>query len=161
MDFWLGDWVAVIKARTLPASDEWVEARGSNHVSVADNGCTIVEDFHAAGPSAPWTGRSISQYQAAQGKWRQTWVDETNSYLSFTGGPEGKDFALYGEPRTADGMPRQMRMVFADIRPDRFSWRWEGSIDGGKTWRPQMLIEYTRLKHAAEPVRPGEVGAPK
>ena len=167
MDFWLGDWDAVVKSRTAPEKNEWEEARGSNHVSVADNGCTIVEDFHAAGPSAPWTGRSISQYWAAQGKWRQTWVDETNSYLSFTGGPEGKDFALYGEPKTTDGVHRQMRMVFANIRADGFSWRWEGTVDGGKTWRPQMLIEYTRLKHAAErgePVQrvaPGNDGAPK
>jgi len=140
MDFWLGDWDAVVKARKAPGKDEWVEAKGSNHVSVSDNGCTIVEDFHAAGPAAPWTGRSISQFQPKAGKWRQTWVDESNSFLAFVGGQEGKDFALYGEARNG----RQMRMVFADIRLQGFTWRWEASLDGGKTWQPQMLIEYKR-----------------
>ena len=140
MDFWLGDWDAVVKARKAPEKDEWVQANGSNHVTAGDNGCTIVEDFHADGPAGPWTGRSISQFQPALGKWRQTWVDENNSYLAFTGGAEGKDFALYGEPRNG----RQMRMVFASIRPDGFAWRWEASLDGGKTWRPQLFIEYKR-----------------
>ena len=37
-----------------------------------------------------------------------------------------------------------MRMVFANIRPEGFAWRWEASLDGGKTWRPELLIEYTR-----------------
>jgi hypothetical protein len=144
MDFWLGDWDAAVKARKSPTSEEWAEARGSNHVSPGDNGCTIVEDFHAAGPGAPWTGRSVSQFWARQGKWRQTWIDESNSYLAFTGGPEGKDFALYGEPSTQNGVQRQMRMVFANIGRDGFSWRWEGTTDGGKSWRPEILIEYTR-----------------
>jgi hypothetical protein len=73
-------------------------------------------------------------------------VDESNGYLAFTGGPEGKDFALYGEVIAQNGVQRQMRMVFANIRADGFSWRWEGTTDGGKTWSPQILIEYTRHK---------------
>lgn len=139
LDFWLGDWDATVKARN---GDRWVVAKGSNHVTAADNGCSIVEDFHADGPGAPWTGRSVSQFSPKDGKWRQTWVDEGNEYLSFAGGLEGKDFAFYGEPRNG----RQMRMVFANITPGGFSWRWEASADGGKSWAPQLLIDYTRHK---------------
>ncbi|HWE24568.1 MAG TPA: DUF1579 family protein [Myxococcales bacterium] len=139
LDFWLGDWDATIKART---TDGWAAAKGSNHVTVADNGCTVVEDFHADGPAAPWTGRSVSQFATKERKWRQTWVDEANDYLAFIGGTEGKDFVLYGEPH--DG--RQMRMVFANITADAFAWRWEASTDGGKSWTPQLLIDYARHK---------------
>lgn len=145
MDFWLGDWDAKVKARKAPQSDEWLEARGSNHIALADNGCTIVEEFHAEGPAAPWTGGSVSQYQPRQGRWRQTWIDEQNSYLAFTGGREAGDFALYGETATLpDGTQRQMRMVFSEIRPDSFKWRWEGTKDGGRTWRAEILIDYQR-----------------
>jgi Protein of unknown function (DUF1579) len=146
MDFWLGDWDALVRSPKAPGSEEWLEARGSNHITRGDNGCSVVEDFHAAGPSQPWTGRSVSQFSPRQGKWRQTWVDESNAYLAFTGGPEGKDFALYGEAFAQKGVERQMRMVFSNIRADAFSWRWEATTDGGKTWSPQILIEYTRHK---------------
>lgn len=137
LDFWLGDWDTRVKARTKAG---WAVGKGSNHVAAADNGCTIVEDFHADGPAGPWTGHSVSQFSPKEGRWRQTWVDESNAYLAFTGGPEGKDFAFYGEPRAG----RRMRMVFADIRADGFAWRWEASTDEGKSWSPQLLIDYTR-----------------
>jgi len=65
LDFWVGDWDATIRART---KDGWALAKGSNHVTVSDNGCTIVEDFHADGPAAPWTGRSVSQFSARDRK---------------------------------------------------------------------------------------------
>jgi hypothetical protein len=135
----------VVRARKTPASEEWAEARGSNHVTKDDNGCTVSEEFHAAGPGQPWTGRSVSQWVPAQGRWRQTWVDEGNSFLAFTGGLEGTDFILNGELNPSPGGgARQMRMVFAGITPRAFRWRWEGTRDGGKTWRQQMVIEYTR-----------------
>ena len=143
LDFWLGDWTAKIRARKTPAGEEWQESTASNHVSRGDNGCTIVEDFHAAGPGAPWTGRSVSQLQHDQ--WRQTWVDESNSFLAFTGGKQGAEFILTGEPKPLpDGGTRQMRMVFSEIAKDSFRWRWEGTRDGGHTWRPQLFIDYAR-----------------
>ena len=151
LDFWLGDWDATVRARKGPTSEEWSEAAGSNHVRKGDNGCTVFEDFHAAGPQAPWTGRSVSQFAPRPGKWRQTWVDEGNSYLAFTGGQEGADFVLTGEPMAQpDGKTRQMRMVFSDLKPDSFRWRWEGTTDGGKTWRVAIYIDYQRHHPARE-----------
>ncbi|MCA1828061.1 MAG: hypothetical protein LC689_14120 [Myxococcales bacterium] len=32
--------------------------------------------------------------------------------------------------------------------PGSFSWRWEATTDEGKTWTPQMLIDYTRHQPA-------------
>ena len=42
--------------------------------------------FTAEGPGQPWAGRSYSMWQPATGQWRQTWVDDSGSYLAFTGG---------------------------------------------------------------------------
>ncbi len=88
----------------------------------------------------------LGQFQPKLKKWRQVWVDDQNGWLAFTGGFEGKDVALYGEPQAVAGSAGQklMRMVFTDIKPNSFHWRWEATLDGGKTWRPSMLIEYTR-----------------
>jgi hypothetical protein len=37
-----------------------------------------------------------------------------------------------------------MRMVFTNIKPDSFDWRWEASTDGGKTWQVNWPIHYKR-----------------
>ncbi len=46
--------------------------------------------------------------------------------------------------RARDGKTRQMRMVFTDITPQSILWRWEATVDGGKTWSPMLVIEYRR-----------------
>jgi hypothetical protein len=146
MDFWLGDWTVNVRAPKSPGSDEWTEARGSNHVSLQDGGCTVVESFHAAGPGAPWSGRSFSQLQK-QGVWRQTWVSDQNEFLVFTGGPQGSDFVLTGETAPLPGGGEQrMRMVFSEIGKASFKWRWEATVDGGKTWAPRLFIDYARSR---------------
>ena len=144
MDFWLGDWSVQVRTRTAPDSETWTAAVGSNHVTSVLNGCAIEERFVATGGpnGASWSGRSHSTWVPAEKRWRQTWVDDSGSYLAFTGGMQGGEFVLVGEPRP-DG--KVMRMVFGEIRPDHITWRWERSVDGQKTWRPMMIIEYARI----------------
>ena len=36
------------------------------------------------------------------------------------------------------------RMRFYDIKPGSLSWDWEGSNDGGKTWRLLWRLHYTK-----------------
>jgi hypothetical protein len=144
MDFWIGDWSAKVRARVAPDKEEWAEAPGSNHVTSIMNGCAVAESFTAVGskPGTSWSGRSHSVWVSAAKQWRQTWVDDSGSYLAFTGGVQGADFVLVGEPKK-DGSV--MRMVFTGITKDHFTWRWEGSKDGQKTWRPMMTIDYARV----------------
>src|SRR5215470_3060682 len=99
LDFWVGDWDLVVRARSAPGKDDWGEAKGTQHIEAILGGCAISETFAADGPQEPWAGRSYSSYQPAQKAWRQTWVDDGGGYLAFTGGVEGGTMALYGEPR--------------------------------------------------------------
>jgi len=142
-DFWVGDWTVLVKSRTAPDRDEWTQATGSNHVTSILNGCAVEERFTAqGGPVGTWTGRSHSVYVAAQKRWRQTWVDDSGNYIALTGGVQDGEMVLVGEPRPNG---RVMRMVYGAIAGDRFTWRWEASTDGQKTWQPMMVIEYARL----------------
>jgi len=143
MDFWLGDWDATIRARAPSGTGEWREARGENHVRAALDRCVIEESFHADGPDQPWNGRSFSTYSARDGAWRQTWVDDSGSYLAFRGGKEGDAFVLYGEPHEANGQTRRMRMVFRVVGRDALFWAWEAKIGEGP-WSPAMEIRYVR-----------------
>src|SRR5215510_14123883 len=87
-DFWIGDWDVAIRARQTP-DGPFGEARGTQHVESILGGCAISETFAAEGPGAPWAGRSYSSWQPKPGVWRQTWVDDSGSYLAFTGGMTG------------------------------------------------------------------------
>lgn len=145
LDFWLGDWSVRTRSRVSADSEAWTEGVGSNHVTRALEGCAIEESFRATGGEggATWAGRSFSTWVARERRWRQTWVDDSGNYLAFTGGMQGAEMVLVGEPHP-DG--RVMRMVFGAITPESLSWRWEASTDGQKTWRPMLLIDYARLR---------------
>jgi hypothetical protein len=144
LDFWIGDWDVAVRSRKDPSSDVWGEARGTNTVRSIFGGCAVEESFHADGPGAPWAGRSFSTYVPAASTWRQTWVDDSGSYLAFKGGPEDGGFALYGEPRETAGKRTQMRMVFREITRDSFLWTWERGTDPATGWTPMMTIRYVR-----------------
>ena len=142
LDFWLGDWDLVVRARKAPGADDWAEARGTNAVRRTHGGCVVEETFQADGPGAPWAGHSVSLF--AGGQWHQTWVDDSGSYLTFTGGTKDGETVLASEPTTKNGQRAQMRMVFTKIQKDSLFWRWERSVDDGATWTPQMTIDYRR-----------------
>jgi hypothetical protein len=145
LDFWIGDWDLKLKAKS-PTSDQWAEAKATNRIRSTLGGCVIEEDFRAEGPGSPWAGRSFSVYVPKQKRWRQTWVDDQGGYLAFTGGWADGKMTLDGEPQQREGKTIQMRMVFSDIGPDHITWTWERTEDGGKTWAPQLVIEYTRRR---------------
>ncbi len=146
LDFWIGDWDVRIRARQSPSSDEWGEAKGTQHVESILDGCAIAEHFAADGPKEPWAGKSYSVWQPQLGKWRQTWVDDGGSYLAFTGGIENGVMTLYGEPRTVKDLSVQMRMVFMDVTLDMLRWEWQRSTDGWQTFTVMMTIDYKRRR---------------
>jgi hypothetical protein len=63
-DFWIGDWDA-----------HWGDgARGTNIIRAVLDDAVILENFDGR-PGTPLLGMSVSVYNAALGKWQQTWVD--------------------------------------------------------------------------------------
>ena len=73
-DFWLGDWEFTSQG-----------SRGANRVTKILGGCVILENF-GDGTADTLNGQSISTFDRATKKWKQTWVDNGASYLDFTGG---------------------------------------------------------------------------
>lgn len=134
-DFWLGSWTARFMNNNQSVT-------GSNTVSALYDGCVIAEQFDGA-PGSPLKGLSHSVYDVYAKRWKQTWVDNSGSYLDFTGGWEGDRMILTREAER-NGKRFLQRMVWFDIRADAFNWHWERSDDGGKTWAVNWRIEYQR-----------------
>ena len=136
IDFWLGDWDAKWNASPGNPAGE-----GTNSITRTYDGCVTEEHFDGGALK----GHSVTLYFAPTQEWRQTWVDNQGSYIDLMGGPDGKgDFVLTTLPKPSG---RASRMIFTDIKPDSFLWRWQASADG-KTWVDSWVIRYMRKKPA-------------
>jgi hypothetical protein len=139
-DFWLGDWTAT-----------WKNADGSagkarNHVSRILDGQVIEERFEEdAGDRAPLLhGRSISVLDKSTGVWRQAWADNQGSFFALTASVDG-DRRIFATALVPVGdQVKGQRMIFHAIAPDAFTWDWEGTTDGGKTWKLLWQLDYRR-----------------
>ena len=133
-DFWLGNW-------NLTWGEE---GRGTNRISLILDGCVIQEEFDGT-PSIPLKGVSVSTFNAALGKWQQTWVDNSGGYLDFTGEfVDGK--MILSREVIVQEKPLKQRMVFYNIAENELDWNWERSDDDGETWHVVWHIHYQRKK---------------
>jgi hypothetical protein len=136
-DFWIGEW-------DLSYVEDGKAGKSRNRITKSLDGCAILEEFSGA-PGTKLDGRSLSTYDRLTRKWKQTWIDNTASYLDFTGGFRDGTMVLVREAETTGGKFHQ-RMVFQDIKRDSLKWLWQRSDDGGRTWSTQWEIDYRRIK---------------
>ena len=141
LDFWVGDWIA---------QDQEGKRIGTNRVTRDEYGdCVITEHFRMDDRSL--IGHSISIYRPGLKQWRQNWVDNQGGYFDLTGGPvTGADhiFALENK-RVTDTQPFA-RMIWQDVKPDSFTWRWQRKAKAEDDWADSWVIHYRR-KGAGEP----------
>lgn len=140
-NFWLGKWKAT-----------WVDSQGNpgegtNHIYLITGDKVLHENFEIlSGPNAGYKGTSISVFNPNTKAWHQTWMDNQGGNIVLTGELQGKKRIFKTAQQTTNGQQIQSRMVFYNIEQDQFTWDWEGTTDGGKTWNLNWRIEYTRLK---------------
>ncbi len=115
LDFWVGQWDLT-----------WKGGKGTNNVTREMNGCVIHEHFSGDASVENMRGESVSIYQPKLGLWRQTWVDNQGGYIPLTGGVQNDGSFLLTTTRLNDKQ-RQTRMIFENIKPGSFTWRWQSS----------------------------------
>ncbi len=139
-DFWVGQWDLTWK--DLDGST----AKGKNIVAKILDGKVILETFSAlSGQSKGFKGQSFSLLDRRSGQWKQTWVDNQESYLPFSGGMEGNTRYFFQEFKK-NGSLVQQKMVFRNITADSFIWDWMNSADSGKSWNVAWSISYQRIR---------------
>lgn len=130
-DFWLGTW-----------KGSWTAEAGIrtcvNRITKEYAGKVIVERFSADAPEE-LNGLSVSVFDTADGCWKQTWVDDSGSYLDFRGEWDGERMILGRQAAEF-----RQRMVWHEIEADSFQWLWQRSPDG-EEWQTVWQIEYERI----------------
>lgn len=139
-NFWLGKWNA-----TWDEGDG-KKGRGINTITATLDGKSIHEKFVITeGSQKGFKGTSISMYVPFLKKWKQVWNDSQQSYFDFTGEFENGNRIFKTDPINIDGKEIIFRMVFKDIKKDKFTWDWEFSNDAEKSWELKWQILYERI----------------
>jgi len=149
-DFWVGRW------NVHWFLNDTVRVDGSNFIEKTLDGKVLQEHFED--PTKNFKGTSISVFRPADSTWRQAWADNQGGYFDFIGEFDGETriFRTHGAGGGVDSVMQRMR--FYDITPDSFTWDWEGTRDGGKSWNLLWRIYYER---SGEPDSSGEGGGEK
>ena len=122
-DFWIGSW-EVVDTAGKPA--------GRNRITRELGGCVLHEQWTGAGGGS---GSSFNIYDAASGRWHQTWVDSSGTLLLLDGGlREDGAMVLEGERPAADGGTVRNRITWTREGADNVRQLWEVTEDG-TTWR--------------------------
>lgn len=121
-DFWLGTW-------NVMAGDQQA---GTNTIASILGGCVLLE--HYTTPKG-YEGWSHNLYDAARGKWHQTWVDNQGALLLLDGGLVDDAMVLEGDTpaRGGSGMVRN-RITWTRLDQGRVRQHWQTSADSGRTW---------------------------
>lgn len=138
-DFWVGKWDA-----------SWDEGegnlgRGTNTITKTLDGTVIQEDFVITeGQQKGFKGMSLSVFGATSKQWHQAWADNQGGYYNLIG-ERNADVRIFKTlARMSDGKEIVQRMVFKEIKSDSFTWDWEKTEDGGRTWKLEWRINYKK-----------------
>ncbi|MFL5296265.1 MAG: hypothetical protein ACJ798_07775 [Phenylobacterium sp.] len=132
-DFWIGRW-DVFRRDGKPAGQSVIEGIYA--------GCTIRENWSEPG----YSGGSLNTYDAATGKWRQTWTDSANTWREFVGGVEdGKMVLVARRALKADPSKTLLERMIFTPNPDGSVRQYsDQSTDDGKTWTIRYDYTYRR-----------------
>ncbi|HEV3469823.1 MAG TPA: hypothetical protein VG148_10920 [Pyrinomonadaceae bacterium] len=133
-DFWVGEW---------DVQNPQGQQVGVNVVQLILGDCVVFENWTGARGGQ---GKSFNLYNAATGKWQQTWVDNSGNILELSGEYKDDQMRFTGETPGRGGAKTLERLTFTKLSADRVRQFWEQSADGGKTWTVAFDGTYIRKK---------------
>lgn len=136
-DFWLGTWEVHANGQLA----------GRNVITKIHDGCTLQEEYAAAGSG--YAGKSFNWYDAQSKQWRQVWVDSGGTRLDLRGGLTDGSMVLVGERVTDQGTVVD-RITWTPRGDGTVRQRWELSADGGETWRTLFDGVYKKAEGTSE-----------
>ena len=133
-DFWLGEWDV-----TVPNGN----TAGTNRIQSINAGCALREEWTGA---RGFTGTSLNAFDAATGRWHQTWIGSDGILLLLDGGRRDSTMELSGATVGRDGTKTHHRIRWTPLggTPARVRQLWESSTDDGKTWVVVFDGTYTK-----------------
>ncbi|BDI61293.1 hypothetical protein [Qipengyuania nanhaisediminis] len=138
-DFWVGEW------EVTPNGGEQLIAH--SRIERLYNGCAVRENWM---PLNGRDGGSLNSYDAATGRWHQTWIGSSPGRVEFAGGWTGEAMVLTGNWPSPAAAHQLVRMTYTLTPEGHVRQHGEASLDHGASWQPSFDFIYRR-KDTANP----------
>jgi hypothetical protein len=142
-DYLLGDW------EFTATSLEFGLGRGYWSAVRLAEGAQILDEYRVVGDSGQsyYASATLRGYNAVLERWELVSAEAgTGLQNTGTGRKVGAEMHIEQRFGVMGETPSVWRIRYYDIRPDRFSWTADRSLDGGKTWeRNHLRIEARRI----------------
>jgi len=144
-DFWVGSW----ECRTQTG-----QLAGTNTIEKILGDRVLQENWEGSGGTS---GKSFNIFDAATGRWHQTWVDDSGMLLQLDGGlTEDGSMVLEGTRPGQGGSEVVHRVTWTPMEGGRVNQVWDSSADGGHAWTNQVDLVYSPAPEKAEEAAPGK-----
>jgi hypothetical protein len=141
-DYLLGDWEFTAESK------EYGKFRGYWSAVRLDEG-QILDEYRVVGDKGEtyYVTTTLRNYNSALDRWELIGADAGAGLQDFgTGRRTASEVLIEQKFGVASGKPSIWRIRYYDIKPDRFSWTADRSMDGGKTWQMKhQQIEARRI----------------
>ena len=148
-DFEFGAWNVHIRRLLKPftGSTTWVEYDGSSIVRKVWDGRANLGELEVSGPAGRIEGLSLRLYHRDTHQWHITWANAADPALGpeMVGGFQNGRGEFY-DAETLNGRAIYVRFIFSEITATTFRLEQAFSADGGKTWEPNWMATFARVK---------------
>lgn len=150
-DFWVGEWD--VNLRTLQSDGSWEDSKSARaKIYRILDGRAILELWDEKKPGDAIRGYSLRFFDPDKEKWQLflNWPGENRSGTSMLSGTfrHGRG-EFYSTQKGTDGTQTINRYTFSDISADSLRWDDGFSIDGGRSWRSNWIMEFSRTAERA------------
>lgn len=144
-DFLHGDWDVANRRLTkwLVGSDHWEEFPGLSRSHGFFGGAGNFDEisFSTKGCS----GATMRTFDQESKEWSIHWVDSRTGRMDppMIGRFDGGVGTFYGDDTHQD-TPVRVRFIWSEITPASARWAQAFSVDGGRTWETNWVMDFTR-----------------
>jgi hypothetical protein len=124
-------------------SDEWDEFPATSAMQLTLGGIGIFDEYKA--PARGFAGITLRLYQPATQQWSLYWANSRDGVLQPpVHGRFVKDVGTFYGDDVDDGKPVRVRYIWSRITRTSARWEQAFSIDGGKSWETNWIMDFTR-----------------
>ena len=149
-DFEFGQWKIHNRRllHPLSGSNEWVEFDGTVVAQPIWDGRANMDVFEADSPTGHIEGMTVRTYNTTSHQWSLYWATSKTGVFSLpaTVGKFEGDRGEFYDQEDYNGRNILVRFLWTVTSPDAPQWEQAFSLDGGKTWETNWIVNFTRVK---------------
>jgi len=146
-DFEWGTWKAHLRllAHRFVGSHDWIDYHGTLVVHKLWNGKANISELEVSNAKSRIEGGALHLYNPQTHQWNVTFASSDAGELGVPNVGRFKNGrGVFYDRELYHGRPILDRWYFTNMSPHSFDFEQAFSADNGKTWEPNLIINYTR-----------------